>query len=263
MDNMSLKPAALSTYLTVYQVYMWIRFRTPEAVEERQRDYAISNHELKALQEEIAGKAVAKSRSLDALLQLSAALEAGRVKATGRLNWIGNPRVLPAHYWPHLTLANRNHTVQKSWIEQICACFRIESRRDFWSDLRFDAKRVLMVWPTPADRRQQREQDGARAARIQRGGLEASNAVRKRELRSAPDPVIHKAISGVYDEAERAAQKPPNVKEIVVPVQKSLSDQGYEASGRRIQQLADADKYRSRRRRPGATMKSERRREQR
>jgi hypothetical protein len=49
------------------------------------------------------------------------------------------------------------------------------------------------------------------------------------------------------------------VKEIIAPVQLRLNAKGYEASGRRIQRLADANKHKNRRRRPGITMKSEKR----
>lgn len=83
----------------------------------------------------------------------------------------------------------------------------------------------------------------------------------KRELRLAPKSMIHDTISEVYDEAKMAGQKPPNVKEIVAPVRKRLSHGGYEASGRRIQQLADDDRHKSRRRKPGPTVAREKRRQ--
>ncbi len=146
--------------------------------------------------------------------------------------------LLPAHYLPHLTLTNRYDRDRC----ETCACFKTNPRGKFWSALRFDTEDVLAVWPPPAGREQQQ-------------------ALRQRELRPAPDSMIHNTISKVYDEAEREDLKPPNVKEIVAPVQKRLSVQGYEASGRQIQQLAEADEHKSRRRRPGPTVMSEKRRQ--
>jgi hypothetical protein len=91
----------------------------------------------------------------------------------------------------------------------------------------------------------------------------ANNAtsITNRELRRAADSMIHNAISKIYDEAKRTGRKPPNVKEIVAPVQDSLRDKGSEASGRRIQHLAEADQHKSRRRKPGATVLNENRRQ--
>jgi hypothetical protein len=51
--------------------------------------------------------------------------------------------------------------------------------------------------------------------------------------------------------------KPPNLKEIVAPVQSRLRVQGLHASGRQIQKVADVDKYKNRRRKPGVTVASE------
>jgi hypothetical protein len=72
--------------------------------------------------------------------------------------------------------------------------------------------------------------------------------------------MIHEAISDSYSESERARQKPPNIKEIVSLVRLKLAAKGHAASGRQIQKLAEADKYKKRRRRPGPTLASEKRR---
>ncbi len=71
-------------------------------------------------------------------------------------------------------------------------------------------------------------------------------------LRAAPDPAIHKAITAAYDNAETASAKPPNLREIIEPVQAILREQGHKASGSRIQELADAPQHQGRRRRPWA-----------
>jgi hypothetical protein len=79
----------------------------------------------------------------------------------------------------------------------------------------------------------------------------------RRPLPPAPNSMIDTAISDAYSEAERAGQKPPNLKEIVAPVQTKLLAQGHEASGRQIQKLAEAAKHKTRRRKVGPTIASE------
>jgi hypothetical protein len=196
-------------------------------------------------------------RSVDALLQLVAALEAGGVKATGIRAGLGNPRSLPAHYWHHLTLTNRFNLWRER--EQTCAVFKTEFNGDFWSDLRFNAKGVLALWPAPAGHPQSEFENGRAQHRRPVVG-EAAPEV-KGKLRPAPDFLINKTISEVYYDAERAGLKPPNLKEIAAPVQKKLSAKGHEASARRIQQVAEADEHKSRRRKPGTTVMSEKRRQ--
>jgi hypothetical protein len=68
-------------------------------------------------------------------------------------------------------------------------------------------------------------------------------------------------ITKLYDDAEKEGSKPPNVKEIAALVQRRLRDEGYETSGRHIQELAGADRHKSRRRKPGTTLLSERHRQ--
>jgi hypothetical protein len=81
------------------------------------------------------------------------------------------------------------------------------------------------------------------------------------ELRTAPVDIINETIRAVYDDADRAGQKAPNVKEVVKPVQAKLRDNGFKASSSRIQEIADAEEYKKRRRKPGPTLASERRRQ--
>jgi hypothetical protein len=78
-------------------------------------------------------------------------------------------------------------------------------------------------------------------------------------LKPAPESKIDEAINAEYDTAEQKGLKAPNVKEIVALVQPRLRAQGFNASGRQIQQVADADKHKSRRRQPGRTVASEKR----
>ena len=155
--------------LTVYQVRQWILYRQQETLDE-QKAY---RHITRALQDAITGKAIVTSSWVDALLHL-----------------------LPAHYWPHLTLTNR---YDRGGCET-CACSKSNPRGKLWSALLFDTEDVLAVWPPPAGReRQQREEDGGTDKRRP----VVNYALRQPALRPAPDSMIHNTISKVYDEAER------------------------------------------------------------
>jgi len=79
------------------------------------------------------------------------------------------------------------------------------------------------------------------------------------ELRPASDPQIDAAITAVYDKAEKTGAKPPNIRQLREPVLKELREKGRAASGRQIMQLADDEKHRKRRRKPGKTLVSEKR----
>jgi hypothetical protein len=78
-------------------------------------------------------------------------------------------------------------------------------------------------------------------------------------LRPASNSQIERAISAVYDGCKKTGDKSPNINELVAPVQLSLKDQQLQASGRRIKELADAPKYKALRRKPGKTLKQEKR----
>ena len=81
------------------------------------------------------------------------------------------------------------------------------------------------------------------------------------ELKRARSDMIDKTITAVYDEHKKIGKKPPNVKEIVAPVQEKLRTKGYQATGQEIQQIAEADKHKNRRRPPGKTVASEKSRD--
>jgi hypothetical protein len=81
-------------------------------------------------------------------------------------------------------------------------------------------------------------------------------------LKKALKSSIDKAIKEEYERAYTNNEKPPNLKEIVSPVQRALRAQGLEASGRQIQTLAEADEFKKLRRKAGATVKSEKRRQE-
>jgi hypothetical protein len=81
------------------------------------------------------------------------------------------------------------------------------------------------------------------------------------KLRTASVAIIKETIRAVYGDAERAGQKAPNVKEVVKPVQAKLRGNGLKASGRHIQEEAEAEEFKERRRKPGPTLASERRRQ--
>jgi hypothetical protein len=85
----------------------------------------------------------------------------------------------------------------------------------------------------------------------------ATETTPKSRLQMASDRKIDDAISVEYDKAGQQCLKPPNVKEIVGLVRDRLEAEGYHASGRQIQTLAEAKKHKDRRRPPGRTVTSE------
>ena len=78
------------------------------------------------------------------------------------------------------------------------------------------------------------------------------------QLKEAPERIVIEAIRCAYDAAEAAGTKPPNIKELPAAVQPLLQQQGFSASGQRIQQLGEAEEFKRRRRLPGKTVASER-----
>src|SRR5262249_45477093 len=79
------------------------------------------------------------------------------------------------------------------------------------------------------------------------------------KLKPAPDPIVIEAIRCAYDAAETAGTKPPNIKELPAAVQPLLQQDGFYSSGRRIMQLGGREEFKRRRRPPGKTVASERR----
>jgi hypothetical protein len=92
----------------------------------------------------LAGNALAKKTWDDALAGVLTALGNGRCKATGRRNGSGDPESIAPHYWPHLTFSDRDFEGRGLLT---CACFKDDPKGDRWTDLRFDAEDVLIVWP--------------------------------------------------------------------------------------------------------------------
>jgi hypothetical protein len=67
-------------------------------------------------------------------------------------------------------------------------------------------------------------------------------------LKFTSRPTIEDAITAVYDIAEETKVKPPNIKELVKPVQSRLKALGYKPpSGRLIMQIGGAEKFAKRR----------------
>jgi hypothetical protein len=89
------------------------------------------------------------------------------------------------------------------------------------------------------------------------GKAAASATPEKEPLRPAAKSEIHRAIGEAYDAAAVSDDKPPNLKEIAAPVQAILCERGYQASGNQIQQFARDPCYAGRRRKAGATLASE------
>lgn len=80
----------------------------------------------------------------------------------------------------------------------------------------------------------------------------------KVQLKPAPDPMINNAIREVYDVADSRREKPPNIKELSVPVLDRLRSKGYTTSARHIQTLGGKSEFKGRRRKVGKTLSSER-----
>ena len=78
-------------------------------------------------------------------------------------------------------------------------------------------------------------------------------------LRRAPDATIEQAIEDVYNEAEAANKKPPNIKELSIPVLLLLKNQGYETSKSRIMKAGEKPDFQRRRWKQGKTLKNEQR----
>ena len=81
-------------------------------------------------------------------------------------------------------------------------------------------------------------------------------------MRRANESKIKATIKLEYDKAESANEKPPNVKQIAQRVQNALRLEWLDASLNRIQDLAGAEEFRKRRRKPGVTVRSERGRQE-
>jgi hypothetical protein len=123
-------------------------------------------------------------------------------------------------------------------------------------DFRIFAEAAVAVWPELRTAPARTMQSAAILA--PREGLDPECGDDR--LRPANDRRVHKAIADVYDNALGNGEKPPNINEIVDLVQVKLSTHGFFQSGRQIKILADAPEHKARRRKPGATLASEKRR---
>jgi hypothetical protein len=90
-----------------------------------------------------------------------------------------------------------------------------------------------------------------RNPRVNKADLEnwlRPQAVPEELLKFANRSTIEDAITAVYDIAEETKVKPPNIKELVKPVQSRLEALGYKPpSGRQIMKIAGAEKFAKRR----------------
>jgi hypothetical protein len=94
--------------------------------------------------------------------------------------------------------------------------------------------------------------DSETARWVKRAGLEEiEEPATPSSLKPASDSVIHQKIDEVYNEAEAARSKPPNLKEIGKVVQPKLHAAGYDASENHIANLAKDPRYGGRRGKPG------------
>lgn len=244
-----------SGYLTLSQVREWIRTRNPEDLYRLpQQDVPVENSEIEDLAEILAHGSLRDPSKVRDLLDIVALLSKGELRAIGSAYGTQKPKFLPPPYWTDLVLINEKTKAHRHVITG--ACFKRNIfwhfdgiRRglgEFYLHLRFDAKRVLKIWPPNAllpDKEIEIKSD-ARTARARK---------------PAPDAIVDREITRVYDQCEQNKSKPPNVRELVHLVRLSLNGKGYHASGLKIQDIAKRDKHRARRRPRGVTLASERR----
>jgi hypothetical protein len=118
-------------------------------------------------------------------------------------------------------------------------------RRRAWAAVQFLRSDLMREWPSHA----------SSEARL---GLPQAPNPSQSELKLARDETILRVIQDVYDAAEAAGEKPPNIRELPSLVLRKLQQQGYTASKRHIETLGEAPEFKKRRRPPGVTVKSER-----
>jgi hypothetical protein len=70
-------------------------------------------------------------------------------------------------------------------------------------------------------------------------------------LKGATPSMIRNVIGAVYDDADKAKTKPPNINELPAAVQPRLKAKGYAASGRQIKQIGGEQPFKLRRLSPG------------
>jgi len=100
---------------------------------------------------------------------------------------------------------------------------------------------------------EEREQNGVPNTGTDRTEVVPSSRYASRRL-------IDQIITETYDEEAKNNRKPPNILEIVKPVQNKLKALDFVASGSLIMQIADDPKHAARRGKPGQTMASKKRR---
>jgi hypothetical protein len=87
----------------------------------------------------------------------------------------------------------------------------------------------------------------------------ANHEAASTKLGPATDRVIQDEIRRVYDHARINRTKPPNINEVVEPVQARLREMGQTASAAQIKKIGEKPEFKNRRRPPGKTLRSEKR----
>jgi hypothetical protein len=197
-------------------------------------------------------RAIVGGTPTDAVNQLLAALRDGEV----RTRWWGTDEILaPIEWYWSATLFEDGRVEYEFEIGpheflQDCEC-DVRPQEQKIEVCRADIERIWGVVPTPP------HLSCATAGQMCKApDLSSANSA-KVEHRPASDRQIHDAITSVYDTAAEAGEKPPNLNEIVAPVQARLLAGGHKASGRHIKQLAEASHHAARRRKPGRTIASD------
>jgi hypothetical protein len=93
-------------------------------------------------------------------------------------------------------------------------------------------------------------------------GRSEEGAMRSQEKPLATHEMVRTVIQATYDAAAANGQKPPNIKELPAAVLPRLEEMGFRATGLSIQTIGEAQEFKRRRRKPGKTISSERREQQ-
>ena len=115
-------------------------------------------------------------------------------------------------------------------------------RRRAWVMVQYSRSDVMRAWPSAS----------SEAA----FGFGATPVSEPEAFKPAPEQVIRDTIGEVYERAEAAGDKAPNIRELPPLVLRELHRKGYASSQRHIQKFGEEPEFKKYRRQPGAMVKS-------
>jgi hypothetical protein len=204
-------------YWSPSQVLVWIMTRDPDTVEHMASHWP-AKHE--------AGHERKLPTTFEtALAEMAHAAETGRITASG-YRWHGakaaSRQPISSSQWSHDAVLTAD-----SILTPHPDLRTLSGRKVDWVMVWFDRASVLRTWPAFS--------------------MELDDPAWK----TPSDTRFKEAIRAEYRKAEESGNKPPNIKEIVPPVQAALQAEGYKASGKRIQEFASDNEFKRKRLQPG------------